>query len=488
MPNLVALFIVLFAAIGLLVISARLYRHTHTAEDFLCGRRRVPALACELSAAFSQVPPWLLAIMALLAQQLGLSALWIAMAIWLGVVASSLWLAPRVRQRASSYRYYTLSQLVDADNRTQNKLAIRRTVAAIVIIGLSLSICAQLPWLLSSLGGVLDAPYWLLLICTALLLLFSGLLGALWSAIVIDTILAVLIVVIGLIITLAALIHAIGSDAAIVSESTTHALSQPQWHSNVLLLASSIGAMFLTTSAFAQPASFSRLIASRSDSKRAVWVGLLWALIAIALALSIGWWARASGAALNSFGDLQLLLGHALHPRVVQVICALLLCIGVAAQLSNVIATATYLAHDGIGSRNSSWQSQSLTRYRWALAVSLTFLTAYCLWVTPASSPPSSPAETLWFSWHALTAAFAPLLIVRLSGKPIRPGSTLGSMWAGFLLTGILHALPDAPGDLLERGLPFIVAMGIALSGGEQRRNPDRADRGDRTVHDHLSI
>jgi hypothetical protein len=48
--------------------------------------------------------------------------------------------------------------------------------------------------------------------------------------------------------------------------------------------------------------------------------------------------------------------------------------------------------------------------------------------------------------------------------------------------------MPDTPGDLLERCLPFIAAMGIALSGGEQRRNPNRADRGDKTVHDHLPI
>jgi hypothetical protein len=48
--------------------------------------------------------------------------------------------------------------------------------------------------------------------------------------------------------------------------------------------------------------------------------------------------------------------------------------------------------------------------------------------------------------------------------------------------------MPDTPGDLLERTLPIVAAMGIALSGGERRRNPDRADRGDKTVHDHLPI
>jgi len=70
----------------------------------------------------------------------------------------------------------------------------------------------------------------------------------------------------------------------------------------------------------------------------------------------------------------------------------------------------------------------------------------------------------------------------------VRPGSSLGAMWSGFVLTVLFHLMPDTPGDLLERTLPFISGVGIALSGGEQRRNPNRADRGDKTVHDHLSI
>ncbi|MEY4932452.1 MAG: hypothetical protein RLZZ403_772, partial [Pseudomonadota bacterium] len=69
-----------------------------------------------------------------------------------------------------------------------------------------------------------------------------------------------------------------------------------------------------------------------------------------------------------------------------------------------------------------------------------------------------------------------------LTGKRIRPGSTLGSMWAGFILTLLLHLLPNAPGDFLERALPFVAALGIALTGGERRRDPDRADRSQQAV------
>ena len=61
-------------------------------------------------------------------------------------------------------------------------------------------------------------------------------------------------------------------------------------------------------------------------------------------------------------------------------------------------------------------------------------------------------------------------------------------MWAGAILSWLFHLLPDSPGDFLERILPFVAALGIALTGGERRNNPDRADRAQETVHDRVPI
>jgi sodium/proline symporter len=102
-----------------------------------------------------------------------------------------------------------------------------------------------------------------------------------------------------------------------------------------------------------------------------------------------------------------------------------------------------------------------------------------------------APTRLLEQSLLALTvlgAAFGPLVIVRVAGKRIRPGAALGAMWAGTILTLLFHLLPDSPGDFLERVLPFVAALGIALTGGERRNNPDRADRAQETVHDRVSI
>lgn len=92
------------------------------------------------------------------------------------------------------------------------------------------------------------------------------------------------------------------------------------------------------------------------------------------------------------------------------------------------------------------------------------------------------------FAFTMLGASFGPLVLVRLAGKRIRPGPALGAMWAGAILTLLFHLLPDSPGDFLERVLPFVAALGIALTGGERRSNPDRADRAQQTVHDRVPI
>ena len=101
---------------------------------------------------------------------------------------------------------------------------------------------------------------------------------------------------------------------------------------------------------------------------------------------------------------------------------------------------------------------------------------------------PATVFEHAMFGYAAIGASFGPLLLVRLSGKRVRPGATLGALWSGFLLSLLFHLLPDSPGDFLERVLPFVTSLGIALTGGERRRNPDRADRSQETVHDRIPI
>ena len=69
------------------------------------------------------------------------------------------------------------------------------------------------------------------------------------------------------------------------------------------------------------------------------------------------------------------------------------------------------------------------------------------------------------FAWSAMGSAFGPLLLLRLAGRKIGAGATLGAMLAGFGLTVLISLLPNTPGDVAERVLPFIVALFVAYAG-----------------------
>jgi sodium/proline symporter len=130
-------------------------------------------------------------------------------------------------------------------------------------------------------------------------------------------------------------------------------------------------------------------------------------------------------------------------------------------------------------------RSLSPLTYAWARIVLVFYaVAALCLSLWSGARL----VDQMFLAFTLLGAAFGPLVLVRLSGKRVRPGSALGAMWAAVVLTLLFHALPDSPGDFLERVLPFVAALGIALTGGERRRNPDRADRAQETVHDRVPI
>jgi Na+/proline symporter len=73
------------------------------------------------------------------------------------------------------------------------------------------------------------------------------------------------------------------------------------------------------------------------------------------------------------------------------------------------------------------------------------------------------------FAWTAAGAAFAPVLITRLAGRSISFGATLAALLCGFFITVVLSLLPDTPGDVAERVVPFGVAFAIAMAGSAKK-------------------
>jgi sodium/proline symporter len=83
---------------------------------------------------------------------------------------------------------------------------------------------------------------------------------------------------------------------------------------------------------------------------------------------------------------------------------------------------------------------------------------------------PATIFERVLFAWQVLGNAFGPLLIVLLFVGPVAGRYRLAAMSTGAALTILFSFLPDAPGDAVERLVPFVLALLIALSGASRRR------------------
>jgi sodium/proline symporter len=481
MPNSPVIVSLLVALSALAYAAWRMRARIHIGEDFALARRRLPALLAGVGMAVNCLPLWFLLALSAYAQATGIAALWLALASLVGLLVNGWFVAPRLRAQAASSM--TLSQWFAATAGERMQGATLHTAAIIVVFTLTLTAATLLQWSAAALAATTGASFATTAILLALSLLTLTWLGGLWSASIIDVAQAAMVLL--LLLTLAILaIVASGGIGAFAAGMTERAPPRGVWfggYDGILAIALVVGVSFAAFGSVAQPHATTRYLACKDDQswRRARWIALAWGALTLTCALFLGWGARV---VFNDAVGVQQLTERMLAATTPDVVAAYftscLIFALIAACASPWIAAATHIATD----LSRSQRAPSLAWFHAALVVVFVAVTCAALYL------PAGGEDRLWLCWHALNSAFGPLLLVRLSGKRVRPGSSLGAMWSGFILTIVFHLMPDTPGDLLERSLPFIAAMGIALSGGERRRNPDRADRGERTVHDHLPI
>ncbi len=469
-------------AILLVAIGLRLRGRLHAGDDFILGRRRLSAPLSVAALAMNSIPFWWLLVLVGAAFTLGLAAVWIALALLGGVFIGGWYVAPRLRALTNVQQRGTFSELIVGDAGENMRAIVMRSTLLIVIATLLFSCAVQLQLAAHFLEDTFSIVPITAIILIVGVLCLSTMLAGFWTTVITDA-WQIIVWTIVCVVTLIAV-------AIAVSHSPMGATTifRGDWfagNTGVLTISFTLGIAFIGGDIAGQAPVLARYMACASDVElaRARLYALLWGAIALLLSLSVGWGLRAlSDAPTIGITAIVTSLSRSLSPNVISILSLLLLGAATIGIGNGFQTMASHLAND----LRRGGTSSSLVYCRLALVLIVSLSAALAIYL-PYSSAQNN-FDRLLFCWHALGAAFGPLLIVRLSGKRVRPGSTLGSIWSGFLLTLVFYLMPDSPGELLERGLPFTAALGIALSGGERRRNPDRADRGDRTVHDRLPI
>jgi Na+/proline symporter len=477
-----ALLILLALLAALLSILAWASKRTHNAADFAIANRRLGPWLVTLSYAATGVNAWMLMTVAAAAFLWGLSAAWIWAAVVFGCIVNMWFVAPRLRAASIGSGAITVIHLLGVDAGDRLQPLVVRSAVLILLLMLLAQISAILQFAGSMLADIGLNTTNILLLSLAVLTatVFAG---GMRAASMIDSIQSIVVIAVALFLPLPALI-ATGGLSELKMAFTTIGPEATHWFggkNGVAAVAFASGVVGLGLAMCGQPHALTRFMAAKDEStlRIARWVAPLWIAILLAAVVFCGWCARVLYSGLeHPEQSLAVIASRLLPPWLATLIVVGLAAAVLSAIASQLLVLASALAVD----LKKPTAAPSLQWLRGMLLVAAV-LTCIALLYSP-----SKIIEHAMFAFTALGASLGPLVLVRLSGKRIRPGSTLGAMWAGFLLSLIFHLLPDSPGDFLERVLPFIAALGIALTGGERRRNPDRADRSQETMHDRVPI
>lgn len=469
-----AIVIVALAAV-LFVLSWRAGSGVLVTRDYFLANRALPAWQAALSQTVNALPPWMMAGIAAAAFTWGFAAVWLLITVVLGHVLGWFFVAPRLHKLAVERSTGGLLPLLTGDAGTRMRGPLVLSAALIFFLAVLVGMAAWLPMLGEQLARHVPlSPRGAMLAALAFATL-SALVGGYPGICRNDALRALFVFLCAVAAATGGLIAA-GGWAPVWNSLIDLPTDVGRWtgeQAPILALTFALGTLSLSLAPYGQPQVIARLMTYPDKAARDhAWrLALLWLVLITASLLLCGWTARLALPPLeeNEFrSDILLPLASAVLP-------AGLAAVAVAAFLISAIGSLESLLLAMAAAVSVDLQRQparpSLDWPKPAVVLAGGLLAAVALQVPDASF------ERLVLSWTLLGSAFGPLLVVRLAGKRVRPGSMLGSMWAGFMLTLLLHLLPNAPGDFLERALPFVAALGIALTGGERRRDPDRADR-----------
>lgn len=465
--------IAFFLMAGLLIVlSWRAGRTARHSDDYFLAGRQLPTGQIALSQASNALPVWLLVGVAGAAFTWGFAAVWIVLTALVGHALAWFFVGPRLRTWSAERNRVTFTQFLTADAGERMRAPVVLSTTLILFLGILIGMAAYLPWLgqlLASVAPISPRAAMLAGITGAGL---SALLGGYRGACGNDSLRALAILLIALTVAVGGLIAAGGWSAVWVKLADVP-VDVDLWTGEqvaILSLTFALGMLTLSLAPLGQHQVVSRFMAC-ADHRQLVntrRTALLWTLLVLASMLLCGWTARLLLPETTPPDALFLeLVGRVLPAGLATVFIAALF-VSAFSALENILLVMA--AAVSVDVKNNPVRG-SLDWPKPAVVLAAGLLAAVALEV------PEPTFERLLLAWTLLGSAFGPLLFVRLTGKRVRPGSMLGSMWAGFVLTLLLHMLPSAPGDFLERALPFVAALGIALTGGDRRRNPDRADR-----------
>lgn len=433
-------------------------RNRDVADFYLGGRGLGPWIA-SISASASSSSAWTLLGVSGAAYAWGLPALWLFPATVGGFLLNWIWLAPRLRTLAGAERAVTLSEVIAPAGLGDSRRLVLRAAAVIIVFCFVFYIASQFEAAGKAFESTFDLSKQTSILIGAAIVLAYTLLGGFWAVSVTDSVQGLLMFLAAIVLPIVA-VTAVGGIGPLIdgllmregSGSPTAALSA------VMTIFFVLGLLGIGIGYPGQPHVVNRFMALKDEKslRQGRVIAIAWAVIVYAGMLTLGLSARVL---LADIGDSEQVMfrmaGDLLPPVAAGFMLAAVLSAIMSTADSQLLVAASAISYDWHLADGNVMRGLKKTR---ATVVVVLFLATVLALVWRADI-----FSRVLFAWSALGAAFGPILILRLIGRPISGPATLAAMLTGFALTVLISLLPDMPGDFAERVVPFVVAFAIAL-------------------------
>lgn len=460
----------------LLAIGLWAQRRVSDSNDFhLAGRALGPAVA-SLSASASSSSVWTLLGVSGAAYLWGLSAVWLIPAVLSGFAINWFLVAPRLQRDSRTNGALTLVEFLATGCTSTTERRIRRLGALLIIFCFSLYVAAQFQGAGTAIAAALPVSDRVAISVGALVVIGYVLLGGFWAASVTDAVQGLMMLLVAAVLPAAAL-AAVGGPAelyaglaALPDAGAARLIDQPNPWLGVLFVAGIFG---IGLGYPGQPHVVNRFMALRSpdDLGRARLIALLWAGVIYSGMVLLGWCARLLIPAADDPEAVLLELSLLLLPAVVGgVITGGVLAAIMSTADSQLLVAGGSVSHD-LRPGGARGVPHGVVTDRVVVLVLGAAAALLAVFV------PESIFARVLFAWQVLGNAFGPLLLVLLWAGAVAGPYRLAAMACGGGLTILASFTADAPGDAVERLMPFAAALIIAgLGAGADRRRSVHAD------------
>lgn len=443
----------------LILIGLWAQRRVSSEQDFFLAGRQLGPWVAAVSYAASAASAWTLLGMSGLAYTIGLPALWVALGAVLGCAVSWFVVAPRVMSIGAQQQLLSATEFIAQGTGGRQRQQIITLVSIIILFCFVVYIASQFQGAGNTFASTFSMESGESIIMGGLIILIYTLLGGFWAVSVTDTLQGLLMIAAAILLPVAALLQ-LGGPAEFWSALGDH--SDDTYRKltgnslGLTAVGTILGSLAVGISSLGQPHLVARFMALR-DAKalhQAQFIATTWYAVVFFGMCLVGFAGRILVGELDNAEQVFFAVNAQLFPSVLgAVLLAAVLSAIMSTADSMLLVAGTTVAHDLGITRHFPLRALTISR----LVIAIISLAA----IAVAIYLPASIFQRVLFAWVAIGSALGPIILCRALGMEIANHRILPAIASGFVAAIICYLLPNTPGDLMERTLPF--ALGLAV-------------------------